>query len=236
MAQRYKAVVERIDQLSFNVKAFRLRLQDPSTISFAPGQFIIAHVPKNGQVVKRAYSIASPPQEGSVVELCLQIVEGGAASTYFNGLTPGAAVTLDGPHGKFTVVQPLDYDPVFLAMGTGVAPFRSMIRDLLHQGCRRDIYLLLGVRFEHAILYHQEFLGLAKQHANFHYVPTVSRPTSPQAWAGDVGHVQDSFKRHITGYANKRMYVCGFLQIVKEVVKDLTALGVPKERVYYEEW
>ncbi|MBI4355697.1 MAG: hypothetical protein HY597_04550 [Candidatus Omnitrophica bacterium] len=236
MAQRYKTVVERIDQLSFNVKAFRLRLQEPPAMAFTPGQFIIAHVPKNGQVVKRAYSIASPPQDEGVIELCLQIVEGGAASTYFNNLTAGSTVTLDGPHGKFTLPEPLTDDPVFLAMGTGVAPFRSMLRDLLRRGVRRELWLLLGVRFEHAILYHQEFQQLAREHANFHYVPTVSRPTSPQAWPGEVGHVQDSFKRHITDYTQKRMYVCGFLQIVKDVVKDLTALGVPKEQVHYEEW
>ena len=236
MAQRYKTTVERIDQLSFNVKAFRLRLQEPPAMAFTPGQFIIAHVTKNGQVVKRAYSIASPPHDQGVVELCLQIVEGGAASTYFNHLTAGSTVTLDGPHGKFTLPEPLTDDPVFLAMGTGVAPFRSMIRDLLHRGVRRELWLFLGVRFEHAILYHQEFQQLAREHASFHYVPTVSRPTCPQAWLGEFGHVQQSFTKHITDAGTKQMYVCGFLQIVKDVCKDLAEQGVPKERIHYEEW
>ena len=57
----YRAVLERIDSLSYNVRGFHFRLLEPQKIDFKAGQFVIMNVPKNGGVVKRAYSIASPP-------------------------------------------------------------------------------------------------------------------------------------------------------------------------------
>ena len=57
----YRATVQAIDILSYNVRGFRLRLLEPPTITFQAGQFIILNVPKDGKIVKRAYSIASPP-------------------------------------------------------------------------------------------------------------------------------------------------------------------------------
>ena len=79
----YRATVERIDSLSYNVRGFRFKLVEPPSLTFKAGQFIILNVPKNGAVVKRAYSIASPPHDPRAIELCIQHVESGIASTYF---------------------------------------------------------------------------------------------------------------------------------------------------------
>ncbi len=229
----YRTTVEQIDSLSYNVRGFRLKLVDPPALTFKPGQFVIASVPQNGKTVKRAYSIASPPYEPNAIELCIQHLDGGIASTYFWKLKPGDTVTISGPHGNFVPKDPVDYDPVFIAMGTGVAPLRSMIRGLLQGGLTRDMWLLFGTRYEHALLYESEFRSLVGLRRNFHYAPIVSRP---KEWHGEVGHVQKLFQKHITDYANKEIYLCGWLKVVKEVCKDLEGLGVPKEKLHYEEW
>ncbi|MBI4354376.1 MAG: hypothetical protein HY595_03985, partial [Candidatus Omnitrophica bacterium] len=119
-AQTYQTVVDRIDILSYNVRCFRLRLTEPKHLPFEAGQFVIVHVPTKGlpattraaktgeSILKRAYSIASPPHEAGVVEICLQHVDGGAASTFFWQLKQGSVVTLSGPHGRFVLKQPLN--------------------------------------------------------------------------------------------------------------------------------
>jgi NAD(P)H-flavin reductase len=228
-----RAILDRIDSLSYNVRGFRFRLLEPSTLEFQPGQFMILNVPKGGEVVKRAYSIASPPHETGILEFCIQHLEGGAASAYLWQLKEGDKVSLSGPHGRFLLKEPFDYDPVFIATGTGVAPFRAMIKHLLHRGVPRGMWLLFGCRYEHAILYHSEFRSLAALRHNLHYVPIVSRP---KAWDGAVGHVQDLFKKYVTDYSNRDIYVCGWLEVVKAICMDLEALGVPKEKLHYEEW
>ena len=228
-----QTVVDQVTVLSYNVRSFRLRLVEPNRLEFEPGQFAIVHVPKDGAVVKRAYSIACPPHEEGVVELCIQHVEGGAASTFFWQLKQGMPVTLSGPHGRFTLKQPLTYEPVFMATGTGVAPFRSMLKHLFHLNVTQDLWLLFGTRYEHSLLYEAEFRAMASLKHNFHYIPTVSRP---KEWKGEVGHIQQTFQKYIPQTANKEIYVCGWLQIVKAIVQDLTASGVPPAQIHYEEW
>ena len=82
-APNFRTTVERIDVLSYNVRGFCLKLVDPPTLEFRAGQFIILNVPHEGKIVKRAYSIATPPHEPNAIELCVQHAEGGIASTYF---------------------------------------------------------------------------------------------------------------------------------------------------------
>ena len=232
-ATPYRAVVERIDSLSYNVRGFRLKLVDPPKLDLKAGQFIIMNVPQDGKVVKRAYSVASPPHESTTAELCIQHVEGGIASTYFWKLNEGDVVSITGPHGNFLLKEPLDYEPVFMATGTGVAPLRAMIKHLLHLNFTRDIWLLFGCRYEHALLYESEFRSLMSLRHNFHYIPTVSRP---KEWQGESGHIQQTFQKYVPDVSNKEIYLCGWLEVVKAVCKDLEASGVPREKLHYEEW
>ena len=232
-ATAYRAIVEQIDSLSYNVRGFRLKLVDPPALTFKAGQFIIMNVPQNGKTIKRAYSIASAPHEPHAIELCVQKVEGGIASTYFWGLKEGHTVSVTGPHGNFLLKEPFDYDPVFIATGTGVAPLRSMIKHLIHTHITRDVWLLFGTRYEHSLLYESEFRALANLRHNFHYVPTVSRPKD---WHGETGHVQQTFQKHITDLSNKEIYLCGWLEVIKAVCQDLAGFGVPREKLHYEEW
>ncbi len=232
-ATTYRAVLERIDSLAYNVRGFRLKLVEPQAITFQAGQFIIVNVPKDGQVVKRAYSIASPPHEPHTLDLCIQHADGGIASTYFWQLKEGAELSISGPHGKFLLQEPIDYDPVFVATGTGVAPFRSMIKHLIRRFVTRDLWLLFGCRYEHALLYESEFRSIAQLQHTFHYLPIVSRP---KTWSGDVGHVQELFRKYINNIPSKQFYICGWQEVVRAVARDLEAAGVPKPQIHYEEW
>lgn len=228
-----QTVVDRMDVLSYNVRGFRLKLIQPPRLLFEPGQFIIVHVPKDGSIVKRAYSVASPPHEEGVLELCIQHVEGGVASTFFWQLKEGMPVTISGPYGRFTLKQPLTYEPIFMATGTGVAPLRSMIQHVFHLNATQDVWLLFGCRYEHTVLYEAEFRALASLRPNFHYIPTVSRP---KEWKGEIGYVQKAFQKYIQEITNKEIYVCGWLEVVKAIIRDLVSFGVPKEQIHYEEW
>lgn len=228
-----RALVEKVDVLSYNVRSFRLKLQEPAAVDFQAGQFFIVNVPKDGQVVKRAYSVASPPYDKGCLELCIQHVEAGIASNFFWKLKGGETLSLTGPHGRFLLKEPMEYDPVFVATGTGVAPLRSMIRHLIHINFKRDIWLLFGTRYEHAILYESEFRQLAGLRHNFHYIPCISRP---KEWRGETGHVQELFKKHIKDWSNKELYLCGWDVVIKAVMADLEAMGVPKEKLNFEEW
>lgn len=233
--QACRTTVEGVERLTDNVKRFRFRLDEPRTLPFIPGQFVIVNVPQPGGAapVKRAYSIASPPHDAGHFELCIQMIPNGRASAFFDGLKGGEQVAVTGPHGKFTLKQPVEYEPVFLSTGTGIAPFRAMVHDLLHRGFAHNLWVFLGSRYEHNLLFLQEFLDLQAGYPNLKFYPTVSRPV---AWTGDRGHIQEAFKRRILDYRRKEIYVCGWDTAVKGVCSDLAAWGVPKERIHFEEW
>lgn len=232
--QAFQTTVEKVERMTESVKRFYFLLDQPNAMVFAPGQFVIVNVPQpDGKMLKRAYSIASPPHEAGRFELCIQMVPNGRASGFFDALKGGERITITGPHGKFMLKQPLDYDPVFLSTGTGFAPFRAMALQLLHDGFARDLWVFLGSRYEQNVLYLDELRALAAKHPNLKFHPTVSRPVN---WPGDRGHVQAAFKQHITDYRNKEMYVCGWDTAVKGVCTDLAAWGVPAAQIHFEEW
>ncbi len=185
------------------------------------------------KTAKKAYSICSAPFEEGYVDLCVKRVEGGYATNWFWQLTEGDAVTLTVPYGGFIIHEPLDYDPVFVATGTGLAPLRSMIKTLLRNGFQRSILLIFGVRYENEILYEDEFRDLEKRHSNFRFIPTISRP---REWKGETGYVQETLRKQVADPHGKRIYVCGLVPMIEAVEKAASEIGFDKKAVYFEKY
>ena len=164
---------------------------------YPPGQFIstVANDPR-GKSQTRAYSIASAAQ-GNRFELCVNRVEGGFFSNHLCDLPEGGAVQVHGPHGNFTLREPLT-DSIFVATGTGIAPMRAFTQWLFpesgeHAGEDRSggkhFWLIYGTRHESELYYRDYFERIAQEHSNFHYITTLSRPD--EEWQGHRGYVQE---------------------------------------------
>ena len=119
--------------LSPSVVSLALELAaDAGPLSFVAGQWLNLYVETENGPLKRAYSIASAPSD-RLIELAVTRVEGGAASPLLHALNEGAALTFDGPHGLFTQDGVARAEPsLFVATGTGLSPFRSMLRERAH--------------------------------------------------------------------------------------------------------
>src|SRR5690349_6861046 len=109
---------------------------------FDPGQWVNLVLPLPDGEIKRAYSIASAPDpEGSPrFELAITRVEGGPGSQYLHDLAEGASLRAIGPQGPFTRAANEAHPSLFIATGTGVTPFRSMIRAAMAAGCEAPIW------------------------------------------------------------------------------------------------
>ncbi|MEW6324372.1 MAG: FAD-binding oxidoreductase [Nitrospirota bacterium] len=241
----YTVTVARIEVMTPTVKNYTLQFADGVRFRFKPGQFVQAYVPKEPGVVEKPYSIASPPGELTSVELCIKRVEGGYVSTYFDRLVGGESLELRGPVGKFHLREPVDSDLVFLATGTGVVPFRSMLRGLfplegdaawapyqfLTDRPKYQVWLFFGVRYEGEILYEAEFRQMAERYPNFHFIPTISRP---HHWTGATGYVQDHVRRYVSDPAGKQAYVCGLMPMIEAGRTTLKGMGFGREQIHYE--
>lgn len=204
---------------------------------FVPGQWLsLKQAKPDGEELTRAYSIASPPEEDNRFALCLNRVQDGFMSNFLCDMKEGEEISCQGPFGDFILRPPLR-DTIFIATGTGIAPFRSMLHWLLadpsrHQG--RSFFLLFGSRTEKDIYYNQEFLQLAAEHANFDYLPTLSRG-APE-WNGLRGYVQEHVPGIVQGRGEMIAYICGLDKMIKANRELLKGLGWDRKSIRYEKY
>jgi CDP-4-dehydro-6-deoxyglucose reductase len=203
---------------------------------FTPGQFVSVIERLDGKEITRAYSIASP-RDGNRFALCLNRVVDGIVSPYLFQLKPGDEVEMGEPLGYFTLRHP-GHRSVFIATGTGIAPFRSMLLEHLPKTHPR-ITLLFGVRYEQGLLYRDELEHLAKQYDNFHFMPTITRPT--EAWTGRTGRVQAHLDEALAlqSYEDPStldVYICGLKEMVDDVRAELKKRGFDRKQIIYEKY
>ncbi|HZZ14423.1 MAG TPA: FAD-dependent oxidoreductase [Candidatus Sulfotelmatobacter sp.] len=223
--------------LSEVTKHFEFELPGEKRFGFVPGQWLsFKQVKPDGEELTRAYSIASPPGESSRFALCLNRVQDGFMSNFLCDMKVGDQIACQGPFGDFILHPPMR-DTIFLATGTGVAPFRSMLRWLLADESRhqeKQLWLLFGNRYEADVYYHEEFIDLAAQHPNFHYLPTLSRGSAE--WHGLRGYVQQHVPEIIQSRSGMHAYICGLDKMVKANRELLKSMGWDRKSIHYEKY
>jgi NAD(P)H-flavin reductase len=224
--QRFRARTDRIRRLTHDVREIRFALDEPATIEFKPGQFLSFEVlnPKTNRVVTRPYSIASPPSESHAVTLVLNLIEGGPGSTYLFSLREGDPVEFKGPAGTFYLRDEPDRDLLFVATGTGIAPFRSMLYHLRDRHFPRAVTLFWGLRSQRDLYYQDELEELATQLAHFTPVITLSQPEP--GWSGEVGRVTRLVEERIRSVANLAVYLCGNSGMLRDVSAIINRKGL----------
>jgi len=209
---------------------------ESSAFGFVPGQWLsLKHSKPDGEEFTRAYSIASAPN-GSKFALCLNRVQDGFMSNYLCDLPQGAVIQMQGPFGSFILRPPLR-DTLFIATGTGIAPYRSMLHWLLADPERhlsKQFWLVFGSRTQRDIYYHEEFLQLAAEHPNFHYMPTLSRGSDN--WPGLRGYVQEHVRMLAEGRTDMHAYICGLEKMVTANRDLLKSLGWDRKSILYEKY
>jgi CDP-4-dehydro-6-deoxyglucose reductase len=215
---------------------------DGQPMSFEAGQWVNAWLPvgTGPDELKRAYSIASAPDESARFEIAVTHVQNGPGSTWLHALGEAAIVRFSGPHGFFT--RPATGGPpsLFIATGTGVTPFRSMMRAALASGSTAPMWLLLGVRSGEDLLYGQDVRALAQAHPFVRFEPTLSR--ADDAWRGRRGYVQGHARELwqelvATTVERPHAYVCGLERMVGSVRELLRKdMGALREQVHTERY
>jgi len=235
--QTFTARLIRSTPLSEFTKHLELEVQGVPKFGFVAGQWLSVKVAApDGEEFTRAYSIASPPTGNGSIALCLNRVQDGFMSNYLCDLAEGSEVAFQGPFGDFILRPPLR-DTVFIATGTGIAPFRSMLHWLLadperHQG--HEFWLLFGARSELDLYYREEFDRLAAEYPRFHFLPTLSRGAA--GWTGLRGYVQEHVKSIVGARTDLHAYICGLDKMVHVNRELLKSLGWERTAIRYEKY
>ena len=237
----YTAKVIEITEIARKVKSFTIEIADISSFEFKAGQFITFDLPVGEKRLQRwkSYSIANAPDGTNKLELCIVHYENGLGSSYFfNEVTIGTELKCKGPEGGFVLPHPIDNDLVLICTGTGIAPFRSMLHDIVNKNkiCKK-IHLIFGTRSLKDLLYFDELIDMEKTIPGFKFDITLSRennlPENPHFHRGYVHPV------YLIEYKEARsdiqFLICGWSKMIDETVENLFGeLKYDRKQITYE--
>ena len=180
-------------------KTFELKFSKPAAYSINPGQ----RVRLTYQTIERDYTPVSAPDDPEIT-LCVRQVETGDFSPVLSSAEIGTQFEISEPGGYFTF-KPSDRSPVFVATGTGIAPFCSMVRSGIS-----GFTLLHGVDSPEDLYYQSKLESAADL-----YVPCISKEYQESA-PYFRGRVTDYLQQHLppSGYD---FYLCGRREMIRDV-------------------
>ena len=225
------ARVEGLRKLSHDVMEMTLKLPATERLQFLAGQYI-DFLLSDGR--KRSFSLANAPSEDNYLELHLRHVKGGYFTDHvFNEMQEKALVRIEGPHGSFYLRDESQRPLILMAGGTGFAPLKGIIEQMLLNGTHdRPIYLYWGVRTQ-ADLYHDTLAQKwAFQHKHIHYVPVLSESDAEDAWQGRSGFVHQAVAEDFADLSGFDVYMSGPPPMIDAAKTLFTQQGLVHEQLY----
>lgn len=242
--------VAAVERPAPRVIGLALERLDGAPTPFRPGQWVSVAVPVGSSELWRAYSIASPESPATRIEILVSRIPIGLVSEALHGLSAGARLRMSDPGGTFRLADDhgaprppgrsapgAAFPPaaVFAATGTGIAPYRSMIRAALALP-GGPVTLVHGVRAEEDLLFRGEWEALERREPRFRYRPTLSRGGAD--WAGRTGYVGpyvlEALAEHDADGRTADIYLCGLRRMTDTLAHRLRELGRPRERIHVE--
>jgi ferredoxin-NADP reductase len=232
----YRATVARIHEHLPGTHSLFLRLAAGERLAFTPGQFISCELlVGDGAPLVRAYSLASSPDDDEL-EICVDLIAGGPGSTYLFGLRPGSELAFTGPFGSFALADPPPVPLVFVGEGTAIAPIRPMVRRALERGGTQPITVLQGARYDHELVYRDDFERWSAAHPRLDWEPVL---LATEAEVGPIAALEEvTIERFVRGDADRsrRFWICGVGPMVARLRDELRAAGYERRAVRAEQW
>lgn len=223
---------------------------DQSPYNFKPGQYTTLGLrtkeprvagslpdpkPKEPDAtILRAYSIASANTSG-VLEFYLAMVSHGELTPRLFSLKPNDRIYVSAKAtGLFTLERVEEKKHLlFMATGTGLAPYISILRSPMNWAKGRKIVVLHGVRHSSDLGYREELEDLEKKNPDLCYMPVISQPDKDPTWKGLGGYLQDTL---FSGDVGKRtgqkvlpenfdVFICGNPAMIEASIKKLSEVG-----------
>lgn len=237
--EEYPVRVDAIQECTYDTVKVRLSFLGDVAFSFRAGQYVQVETPLYdglSEPVYRAYSIASSPSRTDAVELILRRVPRGICTTYVHELLlAGDRLKINGPYGDFHLRE-TEAEAVFIAGGSGLAPFEAILADMAERGIRKKATLFFGA-VSRRDLYDQELLREYEEKLpGFRAVPALSKPAPEDQWEGETGLITDVVARSYEGMAGMEGYLCGSPGMIDACIRVLTEKGIPEDKIYFDKF
>jgi ferredoxin-NADP reductase len=225
-----------VDVVDETPRCKSLILEPPAWPGHRAGQHVdVRLTAEDGYQAQRSYSIGSGPEEPELL-LTIERLDDGEVSPYLvDELRPGDELELRGPIGGYFVWEQSSGGPVLLiAGGSGVVPFRAMLRHHVASGSDAAVRLLYSARSLDDMLYRQELESLMSDHGITTRVALTR--AWPEAWRGHRGRISRELLHDVSWPPDEhqRIYICGPSGFVEAIAGQLVAAGNDPGRIRTE--
>jgi CDP-4-dehydro-6-deoxyglucose reductase len=222
--------------LAANVMQLKLQLPKAQRLQFLAGQYIDILLP-GGK--RRAFSIASAPASEDQIELHVRHVDGGDFTGWvFEKLKERDILRLEGPQGTFFIRHDQPERPmIFVGGGTGFAPLKSMMEDLLSHGDERSIHLFWGTRDREELYLDNLPRQWASEHAHIRYDIALSEPGKSdehRELSYFNGFVHQAVLAQYPDLSGFDVYMSGPPAMIDAGRAAFLAQGLPEDRLFYD--
>jgi len=235
MANKFQSKAKLVERIEHNQKFIEcvFEVVMPFCQPLLAGQYVSLKVGEPNTL--RSYSICSNPADSGRFNLMVDVTPQGIGTTFLQKSEIGTEVEILGPLGRFTLSDGVENKPVVLiGTGSGVAPLRAMILDLLrNRKTTQEVKLLWGERFFEDLIWQEELKNLVSEFPNFKYMPVISRPEETDQCT--KGRVTDCLQgMEIPN--NGEYYLCGGKAMIDDVVVILQNKGVAPTSIFHEKF
>ncbi|PRX44694.1 NAD(P)H-flavin reductase [Prauserella shujinwangii] len=217
------------ERRSLDVAVLTVRTATP--MPYVPGQSIAVETQLRPRLW-RYYSPANAPRPDGRIELHVRLVDGGpVSSALVQAVQVGEVLRLGAPVGHSLTLDHKQ-DVVFLAGGTGFAPFKALLEQIAEEGLQRRVQLFVGARTAREFYDAEAIRGFERTLPGLRVVPVAS---DDPGFRGERGRLVDVALRY-GPWPEEEVYVCGSPEMVSGTCDALRATGIGPERVHREEF
>jgi CDP-4-dehydro-6-deoxyglucose reductase len=227
--------IERMDRLADDVMAVFLKLPAVEDLHYRAGQYI-DFILSGGR--RRSFSLASAPADGRLLEVHVRRASSsGFTGQLFDTMHTGTLLRVEGPLGQFWFRGESPRHAVMIGGGTGYAPLRAMLRQLLATGDRRPLTLYWGARTTADLYEHEWLLHVAATRPAFSYRPVLSHADAETSapWTGRTGLVHEAALVDLgADLAQFDVYASGPPAMVEAIRHSFFDRGLPRAQLFFD--
>lgn len=214
---------------SEDVSVLQLRLPAGKRARFKAGQYLQVTLPDGS---RRSYSMANPPHESDSLQLHIRHVPGGQFTRIVPTLAAGDTLEVELPFGNFELREDSTAPMLCVVGGTGFAPVKSLLDDIVKKRVQRPVMLLWGARNRNGLYLLPAVERWHKLLPGFTFLPVIEDARDAEALGAFHGRVDDAVRAHCPDLAGHEVYCCGAPPMVSAVRKAAEERGLGPQHFF----
>jgi len=221
------------EKLSRDVFAFyfdRVKRGSAEQLDFLAGQYVHLYLPvanEKGRGNSRMFTIASSPLEKDYIFIATKKGRTIYKKTLFN-LARGTPTKFYGLSGSLIIDDPpvggKKPQYVFLALGIGITPFRSILKYISQKKLKISVTLIASNSSKEKMCFHKELLEISKSNPNIKIVYTLNRIDG------------ELIKKYIKNTSSYLYFIAGSPSGVLDLEDVVSGMGVRSDRIFIEDF